>query len=206
METRPARRRRGAALEGALLDAAWAELNERGYELLSLETVAKRANTSKPVLYRRWPSKADLVWAALLHVIERDPIAVPDTGTLRDDVIALLRQVNERRVGLASALLAQLADFHRATGTTIDDLRAALAADQRSAMEEIVERAVERGEIDPAGLTPRIIRLPEDLFRHELLMTSRAVPDADVLEIVDTIFLPLVIRRHTRNHPYPKPD
>ncbi|MEU1304594.1 TetR/AcrR family transcriptional regulator [Streptomyces shenzhenensis] len=194
METTTARRRRGAALEGALLDAAWDELTERGYELLSLETVAERANTSKPVLYRRWPNKADLVRAALRHVVERDPIAVPDTGKLRDDVIALLRQVNERRVGLASALVAQLADLYRATGTTIDDLRATLAAGQRSAMEEIVERAVERGEIDPARLTPRVIRLPEDLFRHELLMTSRAVPDADVVEIVDTIFLPLVTR------------
>ncbi|GGX69683.1 TetR/AcrR family transcriptional regulator [Streptomyces minutiscleroticus] len=194
MGTTTAKRRRGAALEGALLDAAWDELTERGYESLSLESVAERACTSKPVLYRRWPSKADLVRAALLHVVQRDPIAVPDTGTLRDDVISLLRQVNERRVGLASALVAQLADLYRATGTSIGDLRVALTAGQRSAMEEIVERAVERGEVDPARLTPRVIRLPEDLFRHELLMTSRAVPDADVVEIVDTIFLPLVTR------------
>ncbi|MEE1939859.1 TetR/AcrR family transcriptional regulator [Streptomyces sp. TRM 70361] len=192
MERTTARRRRGAALEGALLDAAWAELTDRGYELLSPESVAERAGTSKSVVYRRWTSKAELVQAALLHVAERDPITVPDTGSLRDDVIALLRQVNERRVALASALIAQLGDLYRATGTSIEDLRSSLSAGQRSAMEEIVERAVDRGEIDPSKLTRRIVRLPEDLFRHELLMTSRAMPDSDIVEIVDTIFLPLV--------------
>jgi AcrR family transcriptional regulator len=192
LERITATRRRGAELEEALLDAAWAELTDRGYELLSLEAVAERAGTSKPVVYRRWPTKAELARAALLHVAGRDPIAAPDTGSLRDDVIALLRRVNERRVALASALVAQLGDLYRATGTSIGDLRAFLSAEQRSAMEVIVERAVGRGEADPSRLTPRIVRLPEDLFRHELLMTARAVPDADIVEIVDTIFLPLV--------------
>jgi len=192
MERTTARRRRGAALQDALLDAAWAELTDRGYESLTPESVAERAGTSKSVVYRRWTSKAELVRAALLHVAERDPITVPDTGSLRDDVIALLRQVNERRVALALALIAQLGDLYRATGTSIDDLRSSLSAGQRSAMEEIVDRAVDRGEIDPSRLTRRIVRLPEDLFRHELLMTSRAIPDADVIEMVDTIFLPLV--------------
>ncbi|MFI5844481.1 TetR/AcrR family transcriptional regulator [Catenuloplanes sp. NPDC051500] len=192
MATTPARRRRGAELDNALLDAAWAELTDRGYELLSPESVAERAGTSKSVVYRRWPAKGDLVRAALLHAAGRDPVTVPDTGELRGDVIALLRQVNERRVALASALIAQLGDLYRATGTSIDDLRAAVAAGHRSAMEQIVDRAAGRGEVDPSRLTRRIVRLPEDLFRHELLMTSRALPDADIIEIVDTIFLPLV--------------
>ncbi|SDS94745.1 TetR/AcrR family transcriptional regulator [Actinoplanes derwentensis] len=195
MGTTPATRRRGAALEDALLDAAWAELTDRGYESLSPESVAERAGTSKSVVYRRWPSKGELVRAALLHIAgrDRDPVTVPDTGSLRGDVIALLRQVNERRLALALALIAQLGDLHRATGTSIDDLRVTLSAGQRSAMQEIVDRAAIRGEIDPSRLTPRIVRLPEDLFRHELLMTSRAVPDVDIVEIVDTIFLPLVL-------------
>src|SRR3569833_4144339 len=192
MERTTARRRRGAALQDARLDAAWAELTDRGYEARTPESGAERAGTSKSVVYRRWTSKAELVRAALLHVAERDPITVPDTGSLRDDVIALLRQVNERRVALALALIAQLGDLYRATGTSIDGLRSSLSAGQRSAMEEIVDRAVDRGEIDPSRLTRRIVRLPEDLFRHELLMTSRAIPDADVIEMVDTIFLPLV--------------
>ncbi|MGK5680118.1 TetR/AcrR family transcriptional regulator [Actinoplanes sp. URMC 104] len=181
-------------MKQALLDAAWAEISERGYEALNFDSVAARAGTSKPVVYRRWPSRAELARAAFRHVIGRDPIAVPDTGNLRDDVVALLRQVNERRVGIATVLVAQLGDLYRATGTSIEDLRTSLATGQETAMEQIVGRAVQRGEINPANLTERIIRLPVDLFRHQLLMTARAVPDADIIEIVDTIFTPVVTR------------
>ncbi|AGZ40931.1 TetR/AcrR family transcriptional regulator [Actinoplanes friuliensis] len=193
-QSTPFRRRRGAALEQALLDAAWAEISERGYEALNFDDVAARAGTSKPVVYRRWPSKAELARAAFRHAIGRDPLAVPDTGNLRDDVITLLRQVNEHRVGIATALIAQLGDLYRATGTSMEDLRASLAIGQETAMEQIVGRAVQRGEVDPAQLTDRIVQLPVDLFRHQLLMTARAVPDADIIEIVDTIFTPAVTR------------
>ena len=53
-------RRRGTKLEDALLDAAWEELQEVGYTRLTMEAVAARAGTSKPVLYRRWPNRARL--------------------------------------------------------------------------------------------------------------------------------------------------
>ncbi|MFG1924654.1 TetR/AcrR family transcriptional regulator [Cryptosporangium sp. NPDC048952] len=189
-----ARRRRGAALEQALLEAAWAEMSEHGYEYFSFDGVATRAGTSKAVVYRRWPGKPELARAAFRHVIGQDPITVPDTGNLRDDVIALLRQVNERRVGIATVLVAQLGDLYRSTGTSIEDLRTSLTTGQETAMETIVGRAVERGEVDPARLTRRIVQLPVDLFRHQLLMTAHAVPEADIVEIVDSIFLPAVTR------------
>ena len=53
-------------------------------------------------------------------------------------------------------------------------------------------RAAERGEIDPARLTPRIIDLPLDLFRDEMMMTLKPVPDHVLRQIVDDIFIPLV--------------
>ena len=63
----PVRRRRGSELEGALLDAAWEELQANGYAGLTYDAVAARAGTSKPALYRRWPTKADLVVATMRH-------------------------------------------------------------------------------------------------------------------------------------------
>jgi AcrR family transcriptional regulator len=186
------RRRRGAALEAAILDAAWVEITEHSYADFTVDAVAIRAGTSKAVLYRRWPGKAELTRAALEHVLGRDPITMPDTGTLRDDVIALLRQANERRVGLAAQLMAHLGAFYRETGTSIADLRKTVASGQDSIMQQIIDRAVARGEIDPDRVTDRIARLPVDLLRLELLMTSRQVTDDDITAIVDTIFLPLV--------------
>jgi len=66
-----ARRRRGKELEDALLHAAWAELQENGYAGFTLEAVAERAGTSRPVLYRRWAGKDELVGAAIVHELSR---------------------------------------------------------------------------------------------------------------------------------------
>src|SRR5271167_1232862 len=95
-------RRRGQVLEEALLDAAWAELTERGYDEFTIDGVAARAGTSRAVLYRRWPGKQQLVQAALVSVVGKDSVVAPDTGTLRGDVIALLRQANNKRVRMAT--------------------------------------------------------------------------------------------------------
>ena len=186
------RRRRGQELENALLTAAWDELNEHGYDALTIDAVAARAGTSRPVLYRRWPGKHELVRAAIGYGVALDRAEPPDTGTLRGDVIALLRQANGTRVGLATLLTIQLASYYDETGTSLSDLREVILGRHGSATDQIVRRGVERGEIDPAKLTPRIARLPVDLFRQEILMTLRPLPDDAIKEIVDTIFLPLV--------------
>src|ERR1700735_4357265 len=91
-----ATRRRGATLEHALLDAAWEELQESGYAKLTMERVADRAGTSRAVIYRRWRNRPELVIAAMRH---RQPVlsgAIPDTGTLRGDTLAVLRRASGR--------------------------------------------------------------------------------------------------------------
>ncbi|MFB1483760.1 TetR/AcrR family transcriptional regulator [Corallococcus sp. RDP092CA] len=185
-------RRRGATLEDALLAAAWAELAKTGYTNFTFDAVAKRANTSRAVLYRRWSSKPKLVGAAIAREIQKDEVVTPDTGSLRGDVIALLTQANGRRVRLAITLLAHLGDYYRATGTSIATLRKSLYGDRESTMETIIERAVARGEVKPGVISDRIMRLPLDLFRQQLAMTYAPVPAEEIAGIVDTVFLPLL--------------
>ena len=62
-----------------------------------------------------------------------------------------------------------------------------------TAMEILLDRAVARGEIDPGRLSPRIASLPLDLVRHDLIMNRAPAPDKTLVEIVDRIFLPLVL-------------
>jgi hypothetical protein len=89
-----------------------------------------------------------------------------------------------------------LGSYYNQTGPAPAELRDAFLSqrDSASAVEQVVNRAVERGEIDPARLTPRIINLPFDLFRNEWMMTLKVVPDHVLRQIVDDIFIPLVTR------------
>ena len=185
-------RRRGRLLEAALLDAAWAELRERGWAGFTVDAVARRAGTSTPVLYRRWPGKAALVEAAVAHVADARPVVTPDTGSLRGDLIAVLRAGNEARADLIAACAAQLGGYFEQSGTDPATLRRRLLDGGRTPTETIMERAVRRGEIAARVLTPRMVSLASDLLRHEVLTTLRPVPDSTILEIVDDVVLPLV--------------
>jgi len=188
----PETRRRGDELEAAILEAAWAELVDRGYSGMTFESVAERAQTSKPVLYRRWPTKEALMIAALGHrgiMRRREP---EDTGTLRGDLIAALQNLNRIGDSMAGLLSTVLSSYYAETGTSLADMRARVFGDGQTGMQVIVQRAIDRGEIPAHGLTPRIISLPVDLCRNELLMTLAPISDATIVEIVDTIFFPLI--------------
>ena len=185
-------RRRGTELEQAILEAAWEQLTAEGYEHFTIDTVAARARTSKPVLYRRWKTREDLLRATVRHRGAADLPAIPDTGTLRGDLLALLTHANTTRNPMAALVSSMLGSYYNQAGPTPAELREAFFGERGSAVEQVVNRAVERGEIDPARLTPRIIDLPFDLFRNEMMMTLKPVPDHVLRQIVDDIFIPLV--------------
>jgi AcrR family transcriptional regulator len=188
----PAHRRRGAALEEELLAAAWDVLRENGYAGFTLEAVARQAGTSRPVIARRWASRHDLVKAAIAHAAAARPVSTPDTGSLRGDLIACLREINGTRLDLATMLGVQLGGYYQETGETLADLRGVILAGQDPVVHKIFAAAIERGEVDPGRLTPRIRSLPMDLLRNEVLETLQPMRDEGIDEIVDTIVLPLV--------------
>lgn len=186
-------RRRGAALETALLDAAWDELVDKGYDGFTIDAVAERARTSRAVLYRRWSTKQELVRAAIGHAgdQQRDD-KIPDTGSLRDDVVEVLRGANHSRAWFGITMAMQLSGYYAETGSGPADLRGTLMAGRVRRIETLLARAVERGEADPAKLSPRVVAVPFDLYRQELMMTLKPVPDEVIESIVDEVFMPLV--------------
>jgi len=196
-ERRPDRptRRRGAALEQALLEAAWDELAASGYSNLSMEAVAERAGTSKPVLYRRWPSRAELIIAAVAY--KTPPLApegVVDTGSLRGDMLALLRTASRHYSGLfREALQGVISDCYRDPQLSAH-LRADIFGNAAKVMPVILARAAGRGEVDITTVPPRVARSALDLFRHELLTSSGPIARTTLVEIVDEVFLPLVLK------------
>ncbi len=187
------RRRRGAELESALLDAAWSELVEVGFAKLTMESVAARAQTGIAVLYRRWPNKEELVLAAFEHYRDAHPVEVPDTGTLRGDLLALLTSFSRARASFTTvAAAAAFSGFLIDTGLTPGQVRDRLLGERRVRSDQIIyRRAHDRGEIDLAQTSPAVLAMPFDLVRHDLFMNLKPLTAARIRSIVDELFLPL---------------
>jgi len=187
-----ATRRRGAELEAAVLDAAWDILSERGYGALTYEALAQQAKTAKQVIYRRWPTKRELLFALLKHHGTVLPSTEVDLGSLRDDVLALMRNSNGRISDLTAIFSGLIGTHFDEVEATPRELRGALFSNRANAVELALERAAARGEIGPGEIPARVVALPYDLYRHEAVMTLASMPDAVLVEIVDQIWLPLV--------------
>ena len=191
-----ATRRRGEALERAILRAAADELVGSGYDGLTMDRVAARAGTNKNAIYRRWPNRAALAVAAYRQSLPADPELTPDTGALRSDALALLRRANERMSSPAGKALRALMSGIKDDPDRLREVREQLAQAGNAAWSTVVGRAVARGEARPEALTPRVATVAVDLLRNEYGLSGLTqVPDEVIVEIVDAVYLPLVGRR-----------
>jgi AcrR family transcriptional regulator len=142
-------RPRDARHDQTILEATLLILRERGYGGLTIDGVAARAGVGRPTVYRRWASKPALVVAAL---VDSSRLALPvlDTGSLRDDLIAVQRHQVE---------LMNSPDNRRVTAGLIADLAAdpqlaeryvtQYLVPRRAAVWQVLQRGVDRGELDP---------------------------------------------------------
>lgn len=187
-------RRRGKELEDAILQAAWDEISAEGYGNLTIEKVAERAKTSKTVIYRRWPNRAELALAAVRFHSPylSGEVEVPDTGSLRGDCLELLRRhpLQEANPEFIRGLMGELSEVPLANFF-------GQFAERGIAVKAILKRAKQRGEIRMDKLHQRIILLPTDLLRQEVLLNHESISDDAIVEIVDKLFLPLVYLNQT---------
>src|SRR3984957_11038707 len=173
---RTRQRRRGEELEAALLEAAWQELVEAGFARLAMESFAARAKTGVAVLYRRWPNKDDLVMAAIRHYGTTRPVDIPDTGSLRGDMIALLSSASSARISFVAIVGAAFSGLLASSGLTPAQVREKVMAGGPLWSAQIFARAHERGEIDLNRIPEVILTMPFDLMRHDMLMTYKPIP------------------------------
>jgi AcrR family transcriptional regulator len=188
-------RRRGFALEQAILRAAVDELAESGYSGLTMERVAKRAGTNKNAIYRRWPNRAALGIAAYRQMVEVE-LQLPDTGELRGDVLALLRRINRDLSSPNGEILRSLLSSVSDEPELLAQLQEQFTDGGAGLWLTILGRAVARGEVLPEALHPRVATVAITLLRNEYATSGIAtVPDSVLVEIVDEVYLPLVRRR-----------
>ncbi|MEU1736051.1 TetR/AcrR family transcriptional regulator [Streptosporangium sp. NPDC020145] len=186
-------RRRGERLEQAILNATWDLLTQVGYAKLTMEAVAARAGTSRPVIHRRWPTRARLALAALDHAAPPDA-EPPDTGGLRTDLLAMMRQITHRFGSVHGEVLAGMTAETARDPEAAHALRARLTVTTRGQqVATMVRRAVERNEILPVLLPSRVTTLPLDLIRNEIVLYGRPPGEDAITEIVDSVLLPAIL-------------
>ena len=106
------------------------------------------------MLYRRWKTREDLLRDTARQRGAADPPSIPDTGTIRSDLLALLAHANTTRNPIAALVSSMLGGYYNQTGAPPPaELRDAFLSQRGSAVEQVINRAVERGEMDPDRLT-----------------------------------------------------
>ena len=168
---------RSARVRTSVLDATVELLENVGYERLSVEAVAARAGVHKTTVYRRWPSKAELVLDASRDLSEQR-IPIPDTGTLGGDLRALARDVvgnigSEAGGRRSRSIVAAAASTPELGGAMQRFWAARLAATA-----PVVERAIARGELPATADANTIIESLIGPLWVRLLLTGEDIDEA----------------------------
>jgi AcrR family transcriptional regulator len=187
-------RRRDHTRDSEILDAAIEVLAETGYDGMTIDMVAARAKAGKATLYRRWSSKAELVIDAVACMKKNDidPALMPDTGTLRGDLLALIKPHtiadNERKLRVMAGLMSMLSrdpDLAEAVNQAIVEPRVAVTR-------VLMRRAADRGEISPGCDIETLSLIVPSMVIFRVLVLKRPVDRAFLVSLIDGVLLPAV--------------
>ncbi|GFG64097.1 putative HTH-type transcriptional regulator [Mycobacterium kubicae] len=178
--------------EAELLAVTLQLLQEHGYDRLTVDAVANTARASKATVYRRWPSKAELVLAAFIESIR--PIAVPPgTGTLRGDLLTLGEAICEQGRQQASTIRAVLVEVSR--HPALNDALQHQFLDQRKALlQDVLRQAVDRGEIAEAAINDELWDLLPNYLIFRCIVPGQEPNRETVQGLVDDFIIPGLTR------------
>jgi AcrR family transcriptional regulator len=184
----PARGRpRSVTADRAIFRATRTLLDRVGYHALTVEGVAARAGVAKTTVYRRFPSKPLLVLACMADAARETPQPLPDTGSFREDLIAVARIVREEVApGSPSAVGAALLGEASRDPLVAERLRA-FADDRFAEGHPIYARAVERGELRPDADWRIVAELLVGWIFHASVVSRRTPDDATLTHAVDLV-------------------
>lgn len=178
--------------ETELLEVTLQLLQQHGYDRLTVDAVASTARASKATMYRRWPSKAELVLAAFIEGV-RQVGPLPDTGTLRGDLLALGEVICAQARQHASTIRAVL--FELWQNPALQEVLQKQFLDQRKAgIEHIQLKAVDRGEIQANAMSDELWDLLPGYLIFRSIIPGRPATKHTVQALVDDVIIPALTR------------
>jgi AcrR family transcriptional regulator len=183
---------RAAARRQAILDAALALLMEVGYDRMSMDALAERAHAGKATIYRHWSGKAEVVVEAIRCRKCDDFVAPLDTGSLRGDLMETLNRSRESFSEEDSALLIGMVSAMHNDQELADLMRKQISEAKQGLYDEIVARAVRRGEPVSMSAAPVANEVSSALFFNRVAMGGGEIDPAFILHVVDDVIIPLL--------------
>jgi AcrR family transcriptional regulator len=185
-------RKRDRTRDSAILEATLDVLAEVGYASMTMDLVAARAKAGKATVYRRWPSKADLVLDAVAQ-LKRNQVdldRLPDTGTLRGDLLALFKPESieeaERKLKVMAGLVSMLSSH---TGLA-EAGNEALVESWATAHRRLMRRAVDRGEIPASADIDTIAQVIPSMAAYRALVQRKPFEWDFLVTLIDGVLLP----------------
>ncbi len=185
-------RKRDHTRDPEILDAAIDVLAESGFDGMTIDMVAARAKAGKATIYRRWPSKADLVLDAVacMKAADLDPERLPDTGTLRGDLVAMIRprsiEEGERKLRIMGGLFGLISTSPElATAVHEAILEPRLAVNRL-----FLRRAVDRGEISADRDIELLARVASGMAAFRMLVEQQPLDAEYLTSLIDHVILP----------------
>ena len=185
-------RKRDHTRDPEILDAALDVLSESGYDGMTIDMVAARAKAGKATVYRRWSSKAELVLDAVacMKSNEFDLDDLPDTGTLRGDLVAMIRTPSIRAAERKLKVMAGIVSMIARSPELASAARAALVEPRASVNRVLFQRAIDRGEIPADADIEHLCMIGPAMVAYRLLMLGRPVDREFLISNIDKVILP----------------
>lgn len=189
--TRPGRKR-DHSRDGAILDATLDVLAEEGYDGMTVDMVAARAKAGKATLYRRWPSKSELVIDAVacMKGASLDPASLPDTGTLRGDLVALIKTPAIADGQRKMRIMAGIATMIIRSPELAEVARRAFVEPRAEVTRALVRRAIARGEVAADVDVETIAMISPAMVAYRSLLLGEPVTRDFLVSVIDGIVLP----------------
>jgi AcrR family transcriptional regulator len=185
-------RKRDHTRDPEILDVALDVLAETGYDGMTIDMVATRAKAGKATLYRRWPSKADLVLDAVVCMKSKDIDldALPDTGTLRGDLVAMVKPPSIRESERKLKVMAGIASMIARSPELAAAAQNALVEPRASINRVFFRRAIDRGEIPADADVERLCMIAPAMVAYRVLMLGKPVDRDFLIWTIDQVVLP----------------
>lgn len=196
LDTEPARlgRRRDHSRDPEILNAALEVLAEEGYDGMTVDMVAARAKAGKATLYRRWPSKGELVIDAVACMKrgDFDLANLPDTGTLRGDLVAMIKprtiEESERKMQVMAGLMSALARSPELSAA----IDRAIIEPRAEVNRVLLRRAIERGEIPADSDVETLSMISPSMAAYRTLVLRLPIDRDFLITMIDNVVLPAV--------------